>query len=501
MKACRSLRRVIPSISSLFLRSRCFSSRFGSCCHYMSSASDSASSPDAVIARVVDYIKEKDVKRIVVLAGAGISTASGIPDFRTPGSGLYDNLARFDLPWPEAVFDLEYFYSNPKPFYALAKELYPSGHYRPNLVHYFIRLLNEQSRLLRVYTQNIDSLERMAGIPEEKLVEAHGTFLTSTCTVCRAKAPQNLVQDAIIRGVVAKCLKCNNVVKPDIVFFGENLPERFWQHKSDMMQTDLVFVMGTSLEVHPFAGVADVVSKDVPRVLFNRDLVGTFRFGIRPLDFAVLGEITQSVEKLAAELDWKPDLDNLIKKCEQKPESNGTMRSKANAARRSNNNASGRHYSTCTTPQLIARLDSLSISHGAIRENMVQNRETHPKPVHSAVPHRTQLKPDLFRESKEQRPSVRSSDALKVESCRSPSSAVPQRINGPRQTFCFLPKPHSNGTLKPVPRDALTALRAYLYSSSDSDSTESARSFLNSTLKSDENCDTKCSVPLVNDRC
>ncbi|VDP84888.1 unnamed protein product [Echinostoma caproni] len=172
----------------------------------MGSESDTADSPDQTISKVADYIKQNDVKRIVVLAGAGISTASGIPDFRTPGSGLYDNLARFDLPWPEAVFDLEYFYSDPKPFYVLAKELYPSGRYRPNVAHYFIRLLHEQSRLLRVYTQNIDSLERMAGIPEEKLVEAHGTFLTATCTVCRAKASRDLVKVSGLDLIMSSCL-------------------------------------------------------------------------------------------------------------------------------------------------------------------------------------------------------------------------------------------------------------------------------------------------------
>ena len=80
--------------------------------------------------------------------------------FRTPGTGLYDNLRQYRVPVPQAIFDIDYFESHPKPFYTLAKELYPSGRYRPNYAHYFIRLLHEKGILLRVYTQNIDGLER-----------------------------------------------------------------------------------------------------------------------------------------------------------------------------------------------------------------------------------------------------------------------------------------------------------------------------------------------------
>lgn len=80
--------------------------------------------------------------------------------FRTPGTGLYDNLQKYDLPFPEAVFDIGFFSSNPKPFYCLAQELYPSGNYRPNVCHYFVRLLHEKGILLRMLTQNIDGLER-----------------------------------------------------------------------------------------------------------------------------------------------------------------------------------------------------------------------------------------------------------------------------------------------------------------------------------------------------
>ncbi|TGZ59508.1 hypothetical protein CRM22_009013 [Opisthorchis felineus] len=270
----------------------------------MSSDSETSSGDETEFSRAVDILAAEHVKRIVVLTGAGISTASGIPDFRTPGSGLYDNLSQYKLPWPEAVFDLEYFYSNPVPFYTLAKELYPTGRYRPNIAHHFLRLLYDQARLLRVYTQNIDSLERMAGIPSDKLVEAHGTFLTATCTVCRSKVSSKVVKDAIDASTVAKCPECHNVVKPDSVFFGENLPERFWEYAKDLAQTDLVIVMGTSLEVYPFAGVADSVPRFITRILINRESVGSFRYRNRPGDIVLLAELFEPLRQEIFSIQW-----------------------------------------------------------------------------------------------------------------------------------------------------------------------------------------------------
>ena len=128
--------------------------------------------------------KERRPARVVVAAGAGLSVAAGIPDFRTPGTGLYDNLEKYGLPTPESVFTLNYFKERPQPFCELAKELIP-GPYQPTLGHCFLRLLEEKGLLLRLFTQNIDGLERMAGISPELLVEAHGSFADAHCVECR----------------------------------------------------------------------------------------------------------------------------------------------------------------------------------------------------------------------------------------------------------------------------------------------------------------------------
>ncbi|KAG6823915.1 NAD-dependent protein deacetylase sirtuin-2, partial [Arthromyces matolae] len=91
-----------------------------------------------------------------------VSTSAGIPDFRSPNTGLYSNLARLNLPHPEAVFEINFFRRNPVPFYTLAAELYP-GSFRPTPTHSFIKLLESHNLLHMCFTQNIDTLERRAG--------------------------------------------------------------------------------------------------------------------------------------------------------------------------------------------------------------------------------------------------------------------------------------------------------------------------------------------------
>ncbi|XP_061085929.1 NAD-dependent protein deacetylase sirtuin-3 [Conger conger] len=261
---------------------------------------------------VAQLIESGRCRNIVVVAGAGISTPSGIPDFRTPGTGLYANLERYHLPYPEALFNIDYFSDNPRPFFSLAKELYPGLH-RPNYIHYFIRTLHLRGLLLRLYTQNIDGLEKMCGIPEEKLVEAHGSFATASCHLCYTPYPAQEAKKAIMNDSVPTCSFCQGTVKPDVVFFGEDLPQKYFLHSTDFPKADLLIIMGTSLQIEPFASLVNTVRASTPRLLMNRDPVGPFLApALRRRDYMELGDLENTVRRLAQTLGWDGQIQDLI---------------------------------------------------------------------------------------------------------------------------------------------------------------------------------------------
>ncbi|KAI8595968.1 DHS-like NAD/FAD-binding domain-containing protein, partial [Dissophora ornata] len=257
-------------------------------------------------------------RNIIVMTGAGISTAAGIKDFRSPGTGLYDDLEKYNLPFPEAVFDLAFFKQTPRPFYQLAKHLYP-GRYRPTLTHYLLPLLAKKNLLRRSYTQNIDSLERLAGLDEDLLVEAHGSFATSKCVQCEMTSDPAWVKRHIMNSDIPYCKRCSGLVKPSITFFGENMPLRFSaMADADFEKCDLLIVLGTSLKVEPFNKLIGKVSPRCPRLLINREKAGQelysgFDFDDKKnytvqRDALFLGNCDDGVRELAALCGWEDEL-------------------------------------------------------------------------------------------------------------------------------------------------------------------------------------------------
>ena len=289
---------------------------------------------------VAEYIKSGRAKKIILMTGAGISCGAGIPDFRSIGTGLYSQLDKYNLPQPTDVFTLTYFDQHPEPFFDLVGSLLP-GNAKPTAVHYFCRIINDHGLLVRQYTQNIDGLERAAGVPAEKLVESHGTFYTAHCRQCNEEYKLEDIRKDLMTGEVLHCKKegCDGVVKPDIVFFGENLPDRFRElSRTDLASADLLIIIGTSLKVYPFAGLTAMVADDVPRVLINNDKVAMYTEEIvnidgveykeRPKNYRALlrydhptntrdvylgGDCQETIKNLVDLIGWKSELESLMK--------------------------------------------------------------------------------------------------------------------------------------------------------------------------------------------
>lgn len=285
---------------------------FGRMGNEESSPIDESTPPQTLASRTLDgvaeYIKSGKVRNIVVMTGAGISTSAGIPDFRSPDTGLYANLARLNLPYAEAVFDIGYFKENPEPFYTLAQELYP-GKYRPTITHSFITLLHKKGLLLKLFTQNIDCLEREAGVPGDKIVEAHGSFARQSCIECKSAYPDDEIKTHIAAKTIPRCHTCQGLVKPEIVFFGEALPSAFFENRMLPGEADLCIVLGTSLTVQPFASLPQAARDGAPRILINKERVGGL--GSRADDVLLLGDCDDGVRNLAKACGWLEELEAL----------------------------------------------------------------------------------------------------------------------------------------------------------------------------------------------
>lgn len=189
-------------------------------------------------------------QRAVVLTGAGISTPSGIPDFRSEGSGLWSRDE------PLEVASLNTFRTDPSKFFVwfrpLAGRLFLAA---PNPAHQALADLERAGRVKALITQNIDALHHRAG--SSHVIEMHGTLRTLSCTGCfRQVEAQAYVRAYVERGDLPYCPHCASLLKPDVILFGEQLPQEAWQAaQSAARECDLMLVAGSSLEVLPVAGL------------------------------------------------------------------------------------------------------------------------------------------------------------------------------------------------------------------------------------------------------
>jgi NAD-dependent deacetylase len=206
--------------------------------------------PDSAVSARAERLAEllEDARNAVVLTGAGVSVPSGIPDFRTPGTGLWEKVD------PMEVAHIESWRRDPQRFWSFYGDRFVSlVDKRPNEAHLALAELERRGLIRAVITQNIDRLHRLAGTG--RLIEVHGSIEWSVCLECGDRVSIDRVIE-LLGAAVPECPRCSAPLKPDVVLFGELLPERAMAEAQALaLDADLMVCVGSSLEVYPVAGL------------------------------------------------------------------------------------------------------------------------------------------------------------------------------------------------------------------------------------------------------
>jgi NAD-dependent deacetylase len=227
---------------------------------------------DQKISAAAELINES--KYTIILSGAGLSTSSGIPDFRSKNTGLWE------INDPMRVASLSTFLKQPEVFFnwlqPLAREIYNA---QPNPAHLAITTLQKNHHLKVIITQNIDSLHQKAG--SENVIEVHGSTSYLECLKCKIKFPfdDDSMLSFIEDSIIPTCKKCNRYLKPSIILFEEMLPYDAWDSAlQNCEKADLVIVIGSSLEVSPVNQLPMIAKSNGAKLIINT-------FSPTPMDY------------------------------------------------------------------------------------------------------------------------------------------------------------------------------------------------------------------------
>ncbi|MBU4532388.1 MAG: NAD-dependent deacylase [Eubacteriales bacterium] len=215
---------------------------------------------NARIGKLADLLRASD--RTFALTGAGISTESGIPDFRTRGSGLWEKAD------PAEVCSIAAFHRNPSAFWRNNMQWWQGFcAAEPNVGHHALAGLQKAGLLFGVITQNIDGLHRRAG---STVWEVHGHLRTVHCLQCDRREPFAIIEKWITGGEGEEAPRCNcgSLLRPDVVLFGDQMSPDFWVATQVLSGCQLLLVVGSSLQVYPVAGLPQL-ARDL--VIINRD--------------------------------------------------------------------------------------------------------------------------------------------------------------------------------------------------------------------------------------
>ncbi len=246
---------------------------------------------DSLIAKGAELIREAE--KILVFSGAGLSTESGIPDFRSPG-GVWSKYDPSDFYFEKILSDekarVKYWQMSTESYQSMKDAL-------PNRAHLAIKTLEDTGKLLAVVTQNIDWLHHRAGNSPDKIIEIHGTAFSVSCLKCGKNYDRDDIEERIGSGVdVPYCDDCSGILKPDTISFGQAMPEdKMAQAITYARECDLCIVLGSSLVVYPAASVpANAVQGGAKLMIINRDET--------PLDSMADVVVHESVSKALGEM-------------------------------------------------------------------------------------------------------------------------------------------------------------------------------------------------------
>jgi NAD-dependent deacetylase len=246
---------------------------------------------DPLVAKGLELIRESE--KTLVFTGAGLSTESGIPDFRSPG-GIWDRYDPSDFTFQKILSDekaREKYWEMSSEFYQGMKDAVP------NRAHLAIAELEGTGKLLAIVTQNVDRLHHKAGNSPDKIIEIHGTTFSVSCLSCKKAYDRDEIEERLRSGLkVPYCDDCSGILKPDTISFGQAMPEdKMAQSLAHARNCDLCIVLGSSLVVYPAASVPiQAVETGAKLMIINRDET--------PLDPHAALTIHDSVAKILGQI-------------------------------------------------------------------------------------------------------------------------------------------------------------------------------------------------------
>ena len=260
-------------------------------------------------------LKEK-FKNIIFMVGAGISTTAGIPDFRS-NNGLFTQLQeKYNLISPEDFFNIFTFRKNPLYFYEFSK-YFDLSKTKPTLTHKFMNFLSKEKKIVKyIFTQNIDGLELKAKISDKKIIFSHGNFLNGHCSNCKKNIDIKLINKGIEDLKIVYCDICKSPCKPNIVFYGEDLPPKFYEKIKDLKDVDCCIIMGSSLKVYPFAKIPELLKKDTWIICINKERIGNFNYNNLYSNSLMFENDTTDnyLKKILKDIEWNDDFKNFCLK-------------------------------------------------------------------------------------------------------------------------------------------------------------------------------------------